>query len=698
MPNEKERNAPKRQEMAVASGGLQPAVVMKQGNACGAKGHSQEISTKDLTGQGSRCAHLINAYWRNSKRGVMPMEQQSDYLKSEGDLRKLLDDMYQQTQEAIQKGDLPKFKNLLEIISSEVVILTAIHNIKANKGSQTPGSDKETMRKNILEQDYPEVISRVKESLKWYKPTPVRRVWIPKPGKQEERPLGIPSIIDRVVQECVRIVIEPILEAQFFAHSYGFRPMRDAQMALERVTVTVHSTGYPWIIEGDISKFFDNVNHTKLIKKLWHMGVRDRRVLMVIKAMLKAGIMEEITENPLGTPQGGIISPLLANAYLHTLDKWIIREWEEKETKTSYSTKGHRTTALKARSNLKPAYLIRYADDWVLITDTKSNAEKWKKRIAKYLNVKLKLTLSEEKTLITNVRKKPIHFLGFTFKAVQGKSRNGTITKTRPDGKRMKAKVTQIRQNIKAIKKATNKEQLIHQINIVNSQIRGLCEYYQAATWVNIDLAKYADTLLITAYCNLRKYGGKWTPANQVNNLIAVHSQYSTQIPAIEYNGLKVGVTSLAFVKWKMKQLKNQDETPYTANGREKYQKRTGKKQLLARADDLLSLHLSDLIAKGLTGDKYNLEYFLNRAYAFNRDKGKCRVCGIEVQDWNVHIHHIQPKLPQETVNRVPNLATVHQECHKLIHDNQNHANLGKKLWAKILRFREKLSPTVQTS
>jgi len=197
----------------------------------------------------------------------------------------------------------------------------------------------------------------------------------------------------------------------------------------------------------------------------------------------------------------------LANAYLHTLDKWIVREWEEKETKHSYARTGDRRRALRTNSNLKPAYLIRYADDWVLITDTKSNAEKWKKRIAKYLNVKLKLTLSEEKTLITNVRKKPIHFLGFTFKAVQGKSKNGTIPKTRPDGKRLKAKVTQIRQNIKAVKKITSKEQLIHQINLVNSQIRGLCEYYQAATWVNIDLAKYADTLLITAYCILKRGG-----------------------------------------------------------------------------------------------------------------------------------------------------------------------------------------------
>ena len=141
----------------------------------------------------------------------------------------------------MEKKELPRFKGLLEIISSETVILSAIHNIKANQGSQTPGSDGETMRENILEKDYPEVISRVQAALKDYHPDPVRRVYIPKPGKTEKRPLGIPAVIDRIIQECVRIVIEPILEAQFFAHSYGFRPMRDAHMALERTSYIVHT-------------------------------------------------------------------------------------------------------------------------------------------------------------------------------------------------------------------------------------------------------------------------------------------------------------------------------------------------------------------------------------------------------------------------------------------------------------------------
>ena len=131
----------------------------------------------------------------------------------------------------------------------------------------------------------------------------------------------------------MRIVLEPIFEAQFFAHSYGFRPMRDMPVALERAKLLVHHTGYYWIVEGDISKCFDLINHAILLKRLYHMGVRDRRVLQTIKAMLKAGVMGECGVNEEGTPQGGLISPPLANVYLVIMDEWVTTQWENKKTK-----------------------------------------------------------------------------------------------------------------------------------------------------------------------------------------------------------------------------------------------------------------------------------------------------------------------------------------------------------------------------
>ncbi|MGO4695427.1 reverse transcriptase domain-containing protein [Paenibacillus sp. 2TAB26] len=418
--------------MTDESEGRQPVVALKQGNACGAKGHSQFVCASHNTCRGSRCAYLTNVSYGKSFKEVVALAQKFDYPKSENDLRTVIDTLYAESKRAIENDDLPRFKGLLEIMSAETTILKAIHKIKANRGSNTPGSDGEVMRENILEKDYEEIIARVQNGLLNYRPLPVLRVFIPKPGKTEKRPLGIPAIIDRIIQECVRMVIEPILEAQFFRYSYGFRPMRDAHMAIGKLTTTIHRTGHHWIIEGDISKFFDNVNHSILLKKLWHMGIRDRRVLMIIKGMLNAGIMDELKVNPLGTPQGGIISPLLANAYLDTFDQWVTREWENKKLRTSYSDLSNKRKAMR-KTNLKPAYLVRYADDWVLVTASKSSAEKWKRRIAKFLDVKLKLKLSEEKTLITNVSKKSIHFVGFKQKVVIGNSRKGWVPRIRPN-------------------------------------------------------------------------------------------------------------------------------------------------------------------------------------------------------------------------------------------------------------------------
>lgn len=627
------------------------------------------------------------------------MVQEFNYLKNELDFQIYRDQLFRTTQDAIKEGRKPSFKRLLEAICSETVIVSAIHKIKANRGSKTAGSDGRVIT-DILQKDYTEVIRYIRDNLNNYRPQPVRRVWIPKPGKKEKRPLGIPAIADRVIQEMVRSVIEPILEAQFFKHSYGFRPMRDASMALARTNYLVNVTGYRWIVEGDISKFFDNVNHRVLLKKLYSMGIRDRRVLMIIKAMLKAGIMEEMKTNELGTPQGGNISPLLANVYLHQLDKFVTREWEDKRTRRQYSSQDTKLRALK-RTNLKPAYLVRYADDWILITETKSNAEKWKRRIQKYLGTHLKLELSDEKTKVTNITKKPITFVGFDIK---GKRSNGprtsdnyrTITISKPNSERLEHKIKELHRNMKKVRFAPAREVLVHNINLINSQVRGIANYYRFATHVNIVLNRYSHRINYAAFKSLKvnRHGGKWVPANKVNNLLNVHSKYSTQIPAIEYQGMKIGITSPGFVVWEKPVYKNQDETPYSIQGRSLYQNRTGKKPVGLRADELIDLGISHLIARELTQDpKYNFEYLMNRVYAYNRDKGKCRVCGKYLSVESTHTHHIDPNRPLNLVNNVGNLASVHYFCHTDIHNlSKGQREFETRVWKKIAKFREKLT------
>lgn len=623
------------------------------------------------------------------------MAQKFKAPKSETELKKIQDEMYRITSKCIESKEIPKFKGLVEIMSSEVVIMTAIHNIKANKGSKTPGIDQKIIDKDYLQKDYYEVVTDIQNSFTNYKPDMVRRKWIPKPGKQEKRPLGIPTIKDRIVQECVRLIIEPILEVQFFQHSYGFRPWRDTHMALERVKDQVHRIGYYWIVEGDISRFFDNVNHTILIKKLYHMGIADRRILMIIKEMLKAGIMDECKKNELGTPQGGIISPILANVYLHQMDKWITREWENKVTQNNYSSKRNQYQSLHRYSNLKPAYLIRYADDWILLTDSKEHAEKWKYRISKFLETNLKLKLSDEKTLITNIKEKPIHFVGFTYKVIKEPSmRKGYKPVVRPQQERIDKKLLEIIQDIKMLRLPMTKENLIESISKINSKIRGIINYYSAANMVYFSLAKYHRRITTVAMNSLRRKGVIFKPAREVNNLIALHSNYSTWIPAIKLpNEQLIGITSPAFCKYQKTYNKNQEETPFSSKGRELHLKRTRKQLSLARMEEILQV---PEIIKFNKYDKskeiYNYEYFMNRMYAFNRDKGRCKICGEPIINGDkFHCHHISTNLPLQQINKVQNLLSTHSKCNKLIHEKISQYGFSDKAIKNAIKYRKKL-------
>lgn len=622
------------------------------------------------------------------------MAQQFDYPKTETELRETLDTLYKTAKTAYDNGDRPSIGGLIEIMACETTIITAIHNIKSNKGSKTPGADCKIMQKDYLQKPYEWVIKDIQDAFKNFKAGKIRRKYIDKPGKTEKRPLGIPIIKERIIQECMRIVLEPILEAQFFKHSYGFRPMRDAQMALERIKCLVHKTSYNWIIEGDICKCFDKINHIILLKHLYHMGIKDKRVLQIIKLMLEAGIIGECEVNEDGIQQGSILSPLLSNAFLDILDRWVSNQWENKTTNHAYSKHYVKISALK-RSNLKPAYHVRYADDFVIITNTQEHALWWKQNIQKFLLNEMRLNLSEEKTLITNVRKKHIHFLGYEFKVVKGKSKKNYISRTIPDKNRLSKKVNAIAENIKNIPHEASTEDTIHEINLINSQIRGLINYYKCCTWVSVAMSKYSQRLFLTGRRRLKQYNGKAIPAKLTQNLPNIHSNYETKIPSIKYRDIWIGITSLSFCAWENVRIKNPRETPFTEEGRQLYFERTKKMRKNARLDEILNLKTSELIAKKRTDIRCNFEFFMNRAYALNRDNLKCRVCGEWLFTGELYTHRINPNLPLEKLNKVPNLTSMDRKCFEMVSNPLiNISHLETKTRKKIEEFRKRLVET----
>lgn len=609
---------------------------------------------------------------------------------NEAELNKLLQDIYLTAKENYDNDNESSFMGILEIIASESNIITSIHKIKSNKGSHTSGVDDEDID-DYLEKGYDEVIEIVRTKLYNYSPNMVRRVWIPKPGKSEKRPLGIPTIIDRIIQECVRNVIEPIAEAQFFEHSYGFRPMRSADMAVARIKHINFHAKCCWIVEGDIKGFFDNIDHNVMIKSLWNLGIRDKRVLSIIKQMLKAGVMEECSKSELGTPQGGIISPLLANIYLNRFDNYMTGDFERKKLRKPKSRRDGEISAMRNHSNLKTCYYVRYADDWVILTDNQEDAEKLKYKAKRYLKETLKLELSEEKTLITNVRIKPIKFLGVEIRMVR---KNGRwVNKVSPERERFHRKMKDLSREIFYIRKTStlDKDRQIQNITRVNSIIVGLINYYSMCDQISVVIRKYAWLLKYTAYKSLKRYGGQWVRANEVSNLIGLHYGHKAHIPAIKYKDMYIGVTDINFAKWDNPVHKNQGETPYTPEGRELYNKRMRRKGLRVRTDEVNSTAHA-LFIRMSKSPLYNFEYFMNRPYTYNRDRGKCKICGGYVEPNEARFHHVNKRLPINLINKVINLITIHQYCHDLIHNNSEPEGLSEKTMNNLAKYRKKLN------
>ena len=370
-----------------------------------------------------------------------------------------------------------KFSNLMEHITSKQNILLAFRNIKNNKGGLTAGTDNLdiTCFKNM---DSDEFIIKIQNKFKNYHPKSVRRVEIPKKNG-ETRPLGIPCIEDRIIQQCIKQVLEPICEAKYHKHSYGFRPNRSATHAIARSMFLMNHAKLHYVVDIDIKGFFDNVNHSKLKKQLWTLGIQDKTLLSIIGKILKSEI-QGIGIPAKGTPQGGIISPLLANVVLNELDWWISSQWETFKTNYKYSQRGDKHKAMR-KTELKEVWLVRYADDVKFFCREYKSAQNVFRAVKMWLKERLDLEISHEKSKVTNLRKNYTEFLGFKL-MVKPKNKK-YVCQSRMCNKAVQSTIRKLKEQINIIQKNCNQKE----VNRLNSMILGGHNYYDCATNVNLD-------------------------------------------------------------------------------------------------------------------------------------------------------------------------------------------------------------------
>jgi len=388
-----------------------------------------------------------------------------------------------------------RFGALYDKIYREDVVLEAWRRVKANKGA--PGVDKrdfEYIEEVIgVDQFLSEVRGQLKSEL--YRPQPVLRCYIEKPGKPEKRPLGIPAICDRVCQMATKLVIEPIFEANFLDCSHGFRPGRSAHDAIRIIDRAITFKGQRIVVDADITGFFDNIRQDILLE-LVERRIADPRVVRLIRMWLEGGVMEDgkyIEPDGLGTPQGGVISPLLSNIYLHSFDKMF-------------------------QLSGIPGTLVRYCDDFVILLWR--NGKKVLKRVENMLD-RLGLKLHPEKTRVVRAEE-GLDFLGIHFRLCPVRKKNSKLKMYCAlwPSDRSRKRIKQRIRDVIGRRYSLSLEELIGELTPV---IRGWNNYHKAARPVLKRLRKLNGFVRERIRIFLkRKYGGRSMGTRRVHSNLVV--------------------------------------------------------------------------------------------------------------------------------------------------------------------------------
>jgi group II intron reverse transcriptase/maturase len=498
--------------------------------------------------------------------------------------------------------------------------------------------------------------------------------------------------------------MEPICEARFNDYSFGFRPNRAAEHAIAVSDRLMQRSHLHYIIEFDIKGFFDNVNHAKLIRQIWALGIHDKHLIYILRRMLTAPIRLEngkIVTPDKGTPQGGIISPLLANIVLNELDWWVTSQWQDNPVADKYvQSRSKIGTPNKSRgflamrgTNLKEMFIVRYADDFRIFCRTLGDARRTKTAITQWLSERLKLEVSQEKTKIVNVKRHYSDFLGFKMKVwPKGKK---LIVRSHIADKNLLHKRQKLVAQAKRIARPRKEYGEQGEIRLYNSIVVGMQNYYQVATSIAADckilnravMTVLTNRLSVNGDCRLTRTGRKLTDFER--------ARYGQTGQLRFLRGSNDPIYPIGYTQYKCAIHKKRDVCCYTVEGRKGLHN-----NLRTNVPLMLALMRQPLYGR-------SAEYSDNRISHFSAQFGKCAITGQPFQTTEeIHCHHIIP-CEQGGGDNYDNLTLVCEPVHRLIHATQRETILKylselalnrdqlKKL--NVLREKAKLQPIILT-
>lgn len=547
-----------------------------------------------------------------------------------------------------------EFRNLLDIVTTEENIKLAYRNLKKNAGSKTPGTDGKTIL-DLAKLPESVLIQTIKQKFVWYQPQAVKRVEIPK-GNGKTRPLGIPTILDRLIQQCVLQVMEPICEAKFCDTSNGFRPNRGVENALAQAEKLMQKSHLHIVIDIDIKGFFDNVHHGKLLRQIWAMGIHDKTLLSIISAMLKAEVAG-IGFPEKGTPQGGILSPLLSNIVLNELDWWITSQWVGMPTRHQYSGRIHKTGVKDQskkyrelrKTKLKECYIVRYADDFKIFCRRHSDAVRLFAATKAWLKERLSLEISPEKSKIVNLKHDYSDFLGFRMKVHKGKD-NKYVVLSHISPKALGKIKEKAKEKIKKIQYVSEVNKEYFAITDYNSFVMGIHNYYCMATSANGDIQTLAYEIKIAIKNRLQ---GRVKRRN--GQPIPEYAKRYARSKEIRFIG-KTILLPIGYIQHHPPIHKKKSINKYTLAGRAEIHK-----NLECVDVSLLHILMRTPVANA------SIEYNDNRISLFVAQHGCCAITKEKLHLDEIHCHHKTPK-SQGGGDEYANLIILHERVHRLIH------------------------------